>query len=93
MTNKTNETYAVSTEEAQTLNIKELVRHSSGLTLKLGLAEREIGQLLLAIERLEDGKMALKLKLEDANGEIARLVLAQDADPEEHAPAPPARPE
>jgi hypothetical protein len=73
-----NETYKISKQEAQTLNIQELLSHSSGLTIKLGLAEDEIGRLRLAIERLQDGKMALKLKLEEANTEIGRLAPAQD---------------
>jgi hypothetical protein len=73
-----NETYKISKQEAQTLNIQELLRHSSGLTIKLGLAEDEIGRLRLQMERLEDGKMALKLKLEEANAEIGRLAPADD---------------
>ena len=70
------ETYEVSRDEAQTLNIEELVRHSSALTTKLRLARKELGEQRRDIERLRDGKLALRLELADANGEIGRLLTA-----------------
>lgn len=71
-----------SKDVAQTLRIEELVKRSEGLTVKLQVAETEIGQLHLAIERLEDGQLTLSVKLEDANNEIGRLemVLKHRAD-------------
>ena len=70
------ETYEVSRDEAQTLNIDELVRHSTALTTKLRLARKELGEQRRDIERLRDGKLALRLELADANGEIGRLLTA-----------------
>jgi len=67
------ETYELSKGEAQTLNIEELVKHSAGLTVKLQVADTEIGKLRLVIEKLEDGQLALTVKLEDAENEIGRL--------------------
>lgn len=82
------ETYEVGKEEAQALNIEELVRHSSSLTLKLKLAEKEIGHLRMAVERLQDGRLALRLELADANSEIGRLLtaLTHETVREEDAP-------
>ena len=70
------ETYEVSRDEAQTLNIDELVRHSTALTTKLRLARKELGEQRRDIERLRDGKLALRMELADANGEIGRLLTA-----------------
>lgn len=84
------ETYEVGKDEAQALNIEELVRHSSSLTLKLKLAEKEIGNLRMAVERLQDGKLALRLELADANSEIGRLVTALAYGSEHTDDAPPA---
>jgi hypothetical protein len=74
------ETYEISKDDAQTLNIEQLVQHSSGLVVKLNVAETEIGRLRLAIEKAEGGELALVLKLEDANSEIGRLRLALGHD-------------
>ena len=63
----------VSKHIAQTLQIEELAKNGAGLTVKLQVAETEIGKLHLAIERLEDGQLALRVKLEEANNEIGRL--------------------
>jgi hypothetical protein len=67
------ETYEVSKDEAQTLDIEELVKFSEGLTVKLQVANTEIGKLRLVIERLEDGQLALLVKLEDSENEVGRL--------------------
>lgn len=76
------ETYEVTRNEAQTLNIEELVKHSSGLTLKLQLADDEIAKLRLELKKLEDGQIELTVKLEDAKSEVGRLgmVLKHRAD-------------
>lgn len=76
------ETYEVTKDEAQTLNIEELVKHSKGLTVKLQVANMEVGKLRLMIEKLENGKFALTVKLEDAENEVGRLgmVLKHRAD-------------
>jgi hypothetical protein len=69
------ETLQVSKDVAQTLHIEELVKHSAGLTVRLQVAETEVGKLHVVIERLEDGQLALSVKLEDANNEIGRLAM------------------
>lgn len=76
------ETYEVTKDEAQTLNIEELVKHGKGLTVKLQVANTEIGKLRLVIEKLENGKLALTVRLEDADNEVGRLgmVLKHRAD-------------
>lgn len=51
----------------------ELVRENAGLTLKLQVAEIEIDNLRLEIERLKNEHLVLTEKLEDAMSEIARL--------------------
>lgn len=79
------ESYQVSKDAAQTLHIEELVKHSEGLIIKLHAAEAEIGRLKLAVERLEDGKLALTVKLHDSDDEIARMDLVlqhQELPPE-----------
>jgi len=70
------ETYEVSKDEAQTLNIEELIRHSSTLTTRLQLARKEIDGQRRDLERLRESKLALRLELADANSEIGRLVTA-----------------
>lgn len=70
------ETYEISKDEAQTLNIEELIRHSSTLTTKLHLAKKEIDGQRRDLERLRESKLALRLELADANSEIGRLVTA-----------------
>jgi len=57
----------------QTLRIEELVKNNGELTIKLQVAEAEVGQLTLAIDQLKDGNLLLTVKLEDANNEIGRL--------------------
>lgn len=69
----TAETFRLSTEEAQVLNIEELVKHNKKLTLKLRISETEVAQLHLEFERVEGENLALVVKLEDANNEIGRL--------------------
>ncbi|HEY5994036.1 MAG TPA: hypothetical protein VIU46_05485 [Gallionellaceae bacterium] len=67
------ETYELTKDEAQTLNIEELVKFSRGLTVKLRIADTEIGKLRLVIEKLENDQIALTVKLEDASNEVGRL--------------------
>lgn len=67
------ETYQPSKDEAQTLNVGELVKFNKELTVKLQIAETEIGKLHLAVERLENDQIALTVKLEDAENEVGRL--------------------
>ncbi|HKB59065.1 MAG TPA: hypothetical protein VKC56_03380 [Gallionellaceae bacterium] len=74
--NMNKETYEVSKDEAQTLNIEELIRHSSTLTTRLQLARKEIDGQRRDLERLRESKLALRLELADANSEIGRLVTA-----------------
>lgn len=76
------ETYELTKDEAQTLNIEELVKFSGGLTLKLQVAETEIGKLRLVIEKLENDQIALTVKLEDAENEVGHLdmVVKHQAD-------------
>lgn len=78
----TKETYELTRNEAQTLNIEELVKFSEGLTLKLQDAEAEIGKLRLAIEKLENDQVVLTVKLENSEQEVGRLdmVLKHRAD-------------
>lgn len=54
-------------------SIDDLVQDNAGLTIKLQLAKTEIGSLKLEIERLEGGHLALTVKLQDANNEVARM--------------------
>jgi predicted nuclease with TOPRIM domain len=51
----------------------ELVRENAGLILKLQVAEIEVDNLRSEIERMENERLALTGKLEDAKSEIARL--------------------
>lgn len=67
------ESYLKRRDIAQTLRIDELVKDNAELTIKLQVAETDIDNLKLAIERLEDKNLALTVKLEDANNEIGRL--------------------
>lgn len=78
----TKETYEVSRDEAQTLNVEELMRHNSELKSRLRRAKKQIGEQREDLARLRDGKRELRLELADANSEIGRLVtaLAHEAD-------------
>lgn len=67
------ESYLKRRDIAQTLRIDELVKDNAELTIKLQVAETDIDNLKLAIERLEGKNLALTVKLEDANNEIGRL--------------------
>lgn len=55
------------------LHIDDLIKENTELTLKLHLAEAEIGSLKVEIERLDDGQLALVVKLKDADNEVSRL--------------------
>lgn len=67
------ETYKLTTNQAQILNIEELVKFSKGLTVKLQIANTEIGLLHVEIEKLENDQIALTVKLEDADNKVGRL--------------------
>lgn len=57
----------------QSLRLDDLVNENAGLIIKLQLADTEIGNLKLEVERLEDGQLTLKMKLEESDNEIGRL--------------------
>lgn len=69
------ETCELSKDEAQTLNIDELLKFGEGVAVKLQSADAEIGKLRLAIEKLENDKVALVVKRVDSENEVGRLEL------------------
>ncbi|MDO8466089.1 MAG: hypothetical protein Q7S46_12705 [Gallionella sp.] len=56
-------------------SIDVLIKENAELTLKLQLFEAEIGNLKLAVERLEDAQRGLTVKLEEANNEVSRAYM------------------
>lgn len=67
------ETYEPTRNEAQNLNIEELVKFGKEMTVRLRIADAEIGRLRLTIENLESDRFALVVKLENAENEVGRL--------------------
>ena len=53
--------------------LDDLVDKNEELTIKLALANSEIANFKIEVNRLEDGHLGLSVKLGDANDEIGRL--------------------
>ena len=56
------ESYLRRRDIVQTLRIDELIKDNAELTIKLQIAEADIDNLKLAIERLENNNLALTVK-------------------------------
>ncbi len=63
----------VKLDNAQKVLIAELKEEKKDLIIQLEDAGVEIAKLQLEVRRLEDGKIALRIKLLDAEKEVARL--------------------
>ena len=67
------ESYLTRRNIYQTLRIDELVKENAGLTLKLQIADIEIGHLKFEVEQSKEGQLALIVKLEESDNEVGRL--------------------
>jgi len=56
----------------QSLRIDELLKNNEDLSIKLELADVEIGNLKLEVDSLKDGILTLTVKLADSDEEVAR---------------------